>query len=100
VLASICGAWRHTPWRIGQFVAVLHYRAAFKPTRVIVDNDGGLLLLAPSQLVSGSVVAGATYCTRRAVLDDLVLSVRILPPKNKLLQHRSNWRVLLDANIL
>jgi hypothetical protein len=75
VLASICGAWRDTPWSLGLSVAVLHYRAAYHPARVIVDDDGGLLLLVPQQLVSSSVVASAAWCTRRSVLDELFLSV-------------------------
>ena len=75
LVASVCGSWRDTAFALGQHISVLHYRSATRPQRVIVDDDGGLLVVSPARLVSGSTVASATYCTRRALLDNFVLAV-------------------------
>jgi DNA replication ATP-dependent helicase Dna2 len=75
VLASLCGVWRAAPLSAGQYVALWHVREAFRPRRVVLDDEHGVLLIAPAQLLSGSVVAKASFCLRRSLLDELFSAV-------------------------
>jgi DNA replication ATP-dependent helicase Dna2 len=70
-IASLCGIWFDTPLRAGQYVALWHAREGFAPRRVIVDGEHGIVLVAPAHLLSGSVVAKASFCARRSLFDEL-----------------------------
>lgn len=75
-IASLCGIWFDTALRAGQYVALWHVREGFAPRRVIVDGEHGIVLVAPAHLLSGSVVAKASFCARRSLLDELFAVVR------------------------
>ncbi|CAK7230146.1 DNA replication endonuclease-helicase Dna2 [Sporothrix eucalyptigena] len=64
------GDWFDTSAAIKAYVHVL---GEFDSSGMcVVDNDHGMLILHPDQLVSSTVVADSFNCTRRAVLQDRV----------------------------
>lgn len=90
--ALIFDAWKDTPWRVGSTVAILAPKklvwranlAHFKlrtlrseHDQLVVDAYRGLVLLEPLKMISGSVVAGASFCSRRAALDEMCSTVRV-----------------------
>jgi DNA replication ATP-dependent helicase Dna2 len=71
IVASLCGIWFDAPVRAGLYVALWHVREAFAPRRIVVDGEHGIVLVAPTHLLSGSVVAKASFCARRSLFDEL-----------------------------
>lgn len=64
------GDWIDTPAHAKSFVHVI---GEFEPSgRCIIDNNQGILVLHPDQLISATVVADSFSCMRRAVLQDRV----------------------------
>lgn len=45
----------------------------------LVDNSGGLLVVHPDLLISGTTVVGALFCTRKAVLAERFRKMETLP---------------------
>jgi DNA replication ATP-dependent helicase Dna2 len=41
----------------------------------VVDNDGGLVVVHPDTLISGTTVVGSLFCMRRSVLSDMYRGV-------------------------
>ncbi|ERS97869.1 hypothetical protein HMPREF1624_06040 [Sporothrix schenckii ATCC 58251] len=72
------GDWFDTPAAVKAYVHVL---GEFDATGMcVVDNDHGMLILHPDQLVSATNVAESFDCTRRAVLKDRVKSASDASP--------------------
>lgn len=64
------GDWIDTPAHAKSFIHVI---GEFEPSgRCIIDNNQGILVLHPDQLISATVVADSFSCMRRAVLQDRV----------------------------
>ncbi|CAK7264901.1 DNA replication endonuclease-helicase Dna2 [Sporothrix epigloea] len=72
------GDWFNTPASTKAFVHVL---GDFDSSGIcVVDNDRGMLILHPDQLLASTVVAESFSCTRRAVLQDRVKDVGTVGP--------------------
>jgi hypothetical protein len=93
VVASLCGIWFDAPVRVGVYVALWHVREAFAPRRIVVDGEHGIVLVAPTHLLSGSVVAKASFCARRSLLDELFAA----PLPERMFNRNNRLLVVLDG---
>ncbi|CAK7270446.1 DNA replication endonuclease-helicase Dna2 [Sporothrix epigloea] len=72
------GDWFDTPAAVKAFVHVL---GDFDSSGIcVIDDDRGMLILHPDQLLASTVVAESFGCTRRAVLQDRVKDTGTIGP--------------------